>query len=136
MRALARMMENQTSTPAAWMILPCPPFHQRTPSAWMMAPAYRRRSQSCSKRGSLQTSPAGSFLPSAEVTDDELETITPDYIWGAQTGEESERLQFASQLDQIVAEAKRRGKPEIIDRAKVSVVPLLHKRRAGTGRLV
>jgi hypothetical protein len=35
---------------------------------------------------------------------------------------EGERVQFAAQLDQIVAEAKRRGKPEIIDRARASLV--------------
>jgi hypothetical protein len=48
------------------------------------------------------------------LTDDELETIAPDYIWAAEMGDEAERLQFAARLDQLVAEAKRRGKPEII----------------------
>jgi hypothetical protein len=53
----------------------------------------------------------------AFLTDDELETIAPDYIWGAEMGDEAERSQFAARLDQLVAEAKHRGKPEIIDRA-------------------
>jgi hypothetical protein len=58
----------------------------------------------------------------AILTDDELETIAPDYIWAAETGGEAERSQFAGRLDQIVAEAKRRGKPEIIDRARAALV--------------
>jgi hypothetical protein len=58
----------------------------------------------------------------ALLTDDELETIAPDYIWAAETGVEGERVQFAAQLDQIVAEAKRRRKPEIIERARASLV--------------
>jgi len=73
--------------------------------------------------------------PPTSLFDDELETITSDYIWGTQTGEESERLQFASQLDQIIAEAKRRGKPEIIDRARVSLVPWRHKKAGWNGPL-
>jgi len=56
------------------------------------------------------------------LTDDELETIAPDYIWAAEEGDEAERSQFAARLDQLVAEAKRRGKPEIIDRARASLV--------------
>ena len=55
------------------------------------------------------------------LTDDELETLAPDYIWAAETGDKAERSQSASQLDQIVAEAKRRGKPEIIERARASL---------------
>ena len=58
----------------------------------------------------------------ALLTDDELETMTPDYIWGAEMGVEAERSQFTDRLDQIVAEAKRRGKPEIMDRARASLV--------------
>jgi len=58
------------------------------------------------------------------LTDDELETIAPEYIWGAEMGDETERLQFAARLAQIVAEARRRGKPEIIDRARASLVQL------------
>jgi hypothetical protein len=58
----------------------------------------------------------------AILTDDELETLAPDYIWAAEMGEESERLRFAARLDQLVAEAKRRGKPEIIDRARASLL--------------
>jgi len=58
----------------------------------------------------------------AFLTDDELETIAPEYIWGAEMGDEAERLDFAARLDQIVAEAARRGKPEIIDRARASLV--------------
>jgi hypothetical protein len=55
------------------------------------------------------------------LTDDELETLAPDYICAAETGDEANRLQCAAQVDQIVAEAKRRGKPEIIDRARASL---------------
>jgi hypothetical protein len=58
----------------------------------------------------------------ALLSDDELETIAPDYIWGAEMGDEAERLQVAARLAQIVAEAQRRGKPEIIDRARASLV--------------
>jgi NAD(P)-dependent dehydrogenase (short-subunit alcohol dehydrogenase family) len=58
----------------------------------------------------------------AFLTDDELETIAPDYIWVAEMGDEAERLQFAARLDQLVAEAKRRGKPEIIARARASLI--------------
>ena len=60
--------------------------------------------------------------PWAFLTDDELETLAPDYIWGAETGDETERLECASLLNHVVAEAQRRGKPEIIDRARASVV--------------
>ena len=56
------------------------------------------------------------------LTDDELETIAPEYVWGAEMGDEAERLQFTAGFDQIVAEARRRGKPEIIDRARASLV--------------
>lgn len=55
------------------------------------------------------------------LTDDELETIAPDYIWAAETGDEAERSRSAARLDQIVAEAMRRGKPEIIARARASL---------------
>jgi hypothetical protein len=53
----------------------------------------------------------------------DYETIAPDFAPGApRTEEEAERSQFAATLDQIVAEAKRRGKPEIIDRVRASLV--------------
>ena len=58
----------------------------------------------------------------ALLTDDELETIAPDYIWAPETGDEAERLAAAARLDQIIAEARRRGKPEIIDRARASLI--------------
>jgi hypothetical protein len=57
----------------------------------------------------------------AFLTDDELETIAPDYIWAAEAGDEAELSQFSARLDQLVAEAKRRGKPEIIERARASL---------------
>jgi hypothetical protein len=60
------------------------------------------------------------------LTDDELETIAPDYIWAAEMGNEAQRSQFAARLDQFVAEVKRRGKPEIIDRARASLVQSEH----------
>lgn len=58
------------------------------------------------------------------LTDDELETVAPDYIWGAEMGDEAERPEFAALLGQLVAEAKRRGKPEIIDRARALLVQI------------
>jgi hypothetical protein len=56
------------------------------------------------------------------LTDDELETVAPDYIWASEMGDEAERSKFTDRLDQLVAEAKRRGKPEIIDRARARLV--------------
>ena len=56
------------------------------------------------------------------VTDDEIETIAAGYIWGAEKGDEGARPWFAARLDHFMAEAARRGKPELIDRARASLV--------------
>jgi hypothetical protein len=49
----------------------------------------------------------------ARMSDKELESAARDYIWLAGTEPNNHR----GRRDEIVAEAQRRGKPEIIERA-------------------
>jgi hypothetical protein len=57
----------------------------------------------------------------AQMTDEALESSARDYIWSAEIGVEIGRRQYTSRRDQIIVEAERRGKPEIITRARASL---------------
>jgi hypothetical protein len=66
----------------------------------------------------------------ARMTDEELESAARDYIWLAGACPEV----HAKRCDEVIEEAKRRGKPEIIRRAKADLLRPIHRGKRGSAR--
>ena len=65
------------------------------------------------------------------MTDEELESAAHDYIWLADTCS----VLHTKRHDEIIAEADRRGNPEIIQRAKANRIrPIQKGKKGGAGR--
>ena len=65
----------------------------------------------------------------SRMSDEELEVAAGDYLWVIQNSPVASTLR----LDEIIAEAKRRGKADLVDRARS---PLFLPRKRTAGRLV
>jgi len=67
----------------------------------------------------------------ARMTDEELESAARDYIWLAGACPEV----HANRSDEVIAETERRGKPEIVRRAKAHLVrPIQRRKRRAAGQ--
>ena len=53
-----------------------------------------------------------------QISDAKLEETARDYIWMAEVGPEVGRGHYIRNRDMTIAECERRGRPEIIDRAR------------------
>jgi hypothetical protein len=64
------------------------------------------------------------------MTDDELESAARDYLWLAGTCP----ALHANRRDEVIAEAERRGKSEIVRRAKADLLRPIQRGKRGSPR--